>query len=143
MLVTAETFLPPNILLPEGTSTGANFPFTFVDKFDFDSETVLIDDERIVLVNVCHFYHRMKPMRGRVLTYRRTTRTKNGIGRATRRYWKFWSSRDKLPICCPVEMLYAYRSMSRSGTSYDLSHPDIFYANLFPRRTELHESLLI
>lgn len=51
-LVTAETVIPPNVLFQEEVRTGANFPFTYVDNFLFNSETVLIDDERIVIVNV-------------------------------------------------------------------------------------------
>lgn len=51
-LVTAETVLPPTVLLQAETRTGANFPYMYVEKDYCNQRIALLDDERIIFVHV-------------------------------------------------------------------------------------------
>jgi len=50
-MVTAETVIKKNLLLPQGAKTGEKLPYMYVDQ-ETEANVALIDAERIVGVSV-------------------------------------------------------------------------------------------
>ena len=84
VVVTTETVIKRNLLLPQGVKTGEKLPYMYVDQ-ETEANVALIDAERIVGVSVCVIC--VKSVRG--TTDIRSTR-KPGMHRQSL-VWKSWN----------------------------------------------------